>query len=316
MALEVWIPDDAPPVARTRLAGVATLHDYPPADGWSPDPQPADVLVVTDTGAALAALPHLTGLRLIQTLSAGVERIVDRLPAGLTLCNASGVHDVGVAEWVVMAILASFRHLPALVDAQRAGSWAKLNPGSVAAGKEEPTRGDELSGSTILVLGYGSIGRALGDRLRPFGATIVPVARRGRPGVHALDELPELLPAADVVVVLAPLTPATRGLLGAELLGRMKPGALLVNAARGPIVDTGALLEALRARRIRAALDVTDPEPLPDGHPLWSAPGVLITPHVAGDVRGEQARAWAFVADQLARLARGEELANVVVDGY
>src|SRR3954452_1408588 len=128
MPLDVWIPVRTPAAARELLPSFAALHDYPPADGWPSDPIPADVLVVTAVDAALAAIPHLAGLRVVQTLSAGVDRIVDRLPAGLTLCNASGVHDVGVAEWVLMAILAVFRRLPELVDAQRAGTWAKLNP--------------------------------------------------------------------------------------------------------------------------------------------------------------------------------------------
>lgn len=283
---------------------------------------PADLLVATDLDAVLDALPHLEGLRVVQTLSAGVDWIAGRLPDGLTLCNGSGIHDVGVAEWVAMAILAVFRRLPALVDAQRAGTWAKGldRAGAIAAtgtlGPDDPSRGDELNGSTVLILGYGSIGRAVEARLRPFGAEVVRVARRSHEGVHGFDELDDLLPSADVVVVLAPLTPSTRGLLGTRALDRMKPGALLVNAARGAIVDTDALLAALHAGRIRAALDVTDPEPLPDGHPLWSAPNILITPHIAGDVRGEQARAWAFVAEQIGRLERGEPLENVVEEGY
>src|SRR4051795_11270599 len=172
MPLEVFIPAATGAAARDALPGFGRLHDYPPPDGWPSDPIPADVLVVTAVDAALAAIPHLAGLRVVQTLSAGVDRIVDRLPAGLMLCNASGVHDVGVAEWVLMAILAVFRRLPELVDAQRTGTWAKLNPGSVAAGDEEPTRGDELNGSRVLIVGYGSIGRAVEERLRPFGVDV------------------------------------------------------------------------------------------------------------------------------------------------
>jgi phosphoglycerate dehydrogenase-like enzyme len=204
-----------------------------------------------------------------------------------------------------------FRRLPDFLERQRAGTW-------LADDEREAVRADELNGSRVLVVGFGSIGRAVAARLRPFGADVVGVARRATPvdGVRGLDALPELLPSADVVVDLLPLTPDTRGLINADAISGMKPGALFVNAGRGGTVDADALLAALRAGRIRAALDVTDPEPLPDGHPLWSAPNVLITPHVAGDVRGERRRAWALVAEQVARLERGEPLRNVVEAGY
>ena len=145
---------------------------------------------------------------------------------------------------------------------------------------------------------------------------MIRVARRARPGVHAVDELASLLGLADIVVVLLPLTPATEGLLDREMLGRMREGALLVNAARGPIVDTEALLELLQAGRIRAALDVTEPEPLPADHPLWDAPGLLITPHFAGDTQGAERRAFALVGEQVRRYVRGEQLVNVVEGDY
>jgi phosphoglycerate dehydrogenase-like enzyme len=234
-----------------------------------------------------------------------VDRIVDKIPPGITLCDASGVHDIGVAEWIVMAILASHRGLAPLVEAQVAATW-----------RRDAGRGEELAGSRVLILGFGSIGGALERRLEPFGVDIIRVARRARDGIHSTAELTDLLPSADVVVVLLPLTPETRGFVGAEVLSRMRRGALLVNASRGGVVDTDSLLGALQEGRVRAALDVTDPEPLPDGHPLWSVPGVLITPHIAGDVRGEEDRAWQFVADQAGRLDRGEALLNVVTDGY
>jgi len=304
--LDLWIPAGTPQGHRTDLSGAANLHDYPAAGPWPDHLGHGDMLVAGhDVGAALEAVSRLDGLRVVQTLSAGVDRIVDRLPAGITLCDASGVHDVGVAEWIVMAILASNRRLSQLFEAQQATTW-----------RHNGSRGDELQGSNVLILGYGSIGRAVEERLVPFGVHIVRVARSEREDVHALADLPALLPSADILVILLPLTAETRGLVGAELLPRLKPGALVVNASRGAVVDTPALMAALTNGRIRAALDVTDPEPLPDGHPLWSMPGVLITPHVAGDVSGEEDRAWALVADQVERLARGEPLRNVVVDGY
>jgi phosphoglycerate dehydrogenase-like enzyme len=304
--LELWIPAGTPPGRRSDLSGAANVHDYPAAGPWPDHLGHGDMLVTGhDVGTALEAVSRLDGLRLVQTLSAGVDRIVDRLPAGITLCDASGVHDVGVAEWVVLAILASHRRLPQLIEAQQATTW-----------RHDGSRGDELQGSSVIILGHGSIGRAVEQRLAAFGVDVVRVARSEREGVHGLADLPTLLPSADILVILLPLTAETRGLVGAELLARLKPGALLVNASRGAVVDTPALMAALKDGRIRAALDVTDPEPLPDGHPLWSMPGVLITPHVAGDVSGEEDRAWAFVADQVGRLARGEPLRNVVVDGY
>lgn len=168
----------------------------------------------------------------------------------------------------------------------------------------------------MLLLGYGSIGRAVEERLRAFGVEVLPVARRPRPGVYTPQDLPHLLPQADAVVVLLPLTPETRGLVGRDFLSWMKPGALLVNAGRGPVVDTEALLEALREGKVRAALDVTDPEPLPSDHSLWRAPGVLITPHVAGLSQGFHHRAARFLAEQVGRYLRGEPLLNVVREGY
>jgi phosphoglycerate dehydrogenase-like enzyme len=160
------------------------------------------------------------------------------------------------------------------------------------------------------------IGAAVEARLKPFEVRVIRVARRARAGVHAVDELRMLLPLAEIVIVLLPLTPATTGLLDAELLERLRPGALLVNAARGQIVDTAALVELVAAGRLRAALDVTDPEPLPADHPLWDAPGVFITPHLAGDTIAAERRAFALVGEQVRRYLGKEPLANVVEHGY
>jgi phosphoglycerate dehydrogenase-like enzyme len=169
-----------------------------------------------------------------------------------------------------------------------------------------------------MILGYGSIGAALEARLAPFEVELIRVARHARRGVHSVDDLESLLPRAGIVVVLLPLTRATTGLLDGGMLERMREGALLVNAARGQILDTAALLEQVRSHRLRAALDVTDPEPLPPDHPLWNEPGVLITPHFAGDTLAAERRAFALVGEQVRRYVRGEPLANVVerVQGY
>jgi phosphoglycerate dehydrogenase-like enzyme len=307
MRPDVWIPEATPDEERVRLAGLATLHVMPSGDQIEGSLGHGDFLVVGHHGArrALEVATHIDGLRAIQVFSAGVDSIVGRMPPGIALCNASGVHDVPMAEWVLMAILASFRHLPEHLDAQRSGIW-----------RDDTLEGDDLDGSTVVLVGAGSIGRAVEARLAPFGPEIVRIARRPREGVRAMEDLPGVLPAADVVVILLPLTDETRGVIDARLIGLMRPGALLVGASRGPVIDTDALTAALAEGRIRAAVDVTDPEPLPAGHPLWSAPGLIITPHIGSDVRGDEGRAWQLVFEQVGRLARGEPLVNVVTEAY
>jgi phosphoglycerate dehydrogenase-like enzyme len=196
------------------------------------------------------------------------------------------------------------RSLPRFIRAQQAQRW-------------DFGLTDTLGGKTVLILGYGSIGESLARLLSVFDVTVVPVARRPRPGVHVLADLPSLLPSADVVVVLVPVTDSTTGMVDASFLGLMPDKALLVNAARGPVVDTSALLAALESGRLSAALDVTDPEPLPAGHPLWSAPGLLLTPHVAGASGKPMVRALALARAQLERYAAGEPLRDLVgADGY
>lgn len=246
-----------------------------------------------------ALLPRMPALRLIQVLSAGVDWIDGLVPPRVTLCNARGSRDVAVAEWVVAAILHDAQDLGRADAQRRAGVWASWTP-------------REVAGTSALIVGHGSIGHALQRRLHALEMDVVGVTRSGRHGTRTTRELPDLLPHADVVVLLAPLTDETRGLAGTGFLGAMPPGALLVNAGRGALVDTDALLAALRGGRLRAALDVTDPEPLPPGHPLWEAPGLLLTPHQAGDTERADERALAIARDQLRRLARGEPLHNVI----
>jgi phosphoglycerate dehydrogenase-like enzyme len=243
----------------------------------------------------LDALPRLERVRVVQALSAGTDWIEGLVPAWATLCNARGTRDAAVAEWVVGALLGDAY---GQLAAARTRRWSGAQP-------------RELKGATVLIVGFGSIGRALKERLEPFGVTVVGVARRGRDGVHGVDELPALVGEADAVVVLAPLTSETAGLFDAALLAGMRDGALLVNAGRGGLVHTGALLAELESGRLRAVLDVVDPEPLPDGHPLWDA-ALAITPHNAGDTAAADERAVRFGAEQLVRFARGEPLRNVV----
>jgi phosphoglycerate dehydrogenase-like enzyme len=248
-----------------------------------------------DDRETVEALPRLDRVRVVQVLSAGTDWIEERVPAWATLCNARGARDAAVAEWVVGALLGDAY---GQLAAARTRRWSDAQP-------------RELQGATVLIVGFGSIGLAVKRRLEPFGVTVVGVARHARDGVHSTSELPALVAQADAVVVLAPLTPETTGLFDAALLARMRDGALLVSAGRGAVVETGALVAELESGRLRAVLDVVDPEPLPDDHPLWRL-ALAITPHNAGDTAAADERAIRLGAEQLARFARGEPLLNVV----
>ena len=244
-----------------------------------------------------AAMP---ALRVVQVLSAGTDWIEPHVPDAVTLCNARGSRDVPVAEWVVAALLGATSGLLQCAREHDRHEWHHFIPGEVA-------------GQTVLILGLGSIGQAVRRRLEALRAEVVGVAREARPGVSPVSELPALLPRAEAVVILTPLTDATRGLVDAAFLAALPDGALVINAARGAVVDTDALVAELASGRLRAVLDVTEPEPLPPEHPLWSAPGLLaLTPHVAGDSDAAQRRAIRFAGEQLGRYARGEPLRNVV----
>jgi phosphoglycerate dehydrogenase-like enzyme len=238
-----------------------------------------------------------------------VDHLIPLIPPGVVLCRATGVHDVSVAEWAVAAILAMQRRLPDFVLAQAHAEW---NRAIAEPGDSSSRTVADLEGMVVLVVGHGSIGRALAARLEPFGARVTGVARHPRDGVEGTEALQRLLPEADVVVDLLPLTPETERFVDASFLAQMKPGALFVNAGRGRTVDTAALVEALHANRVRGALDVTDPEPLPGDHPLWRAPNLLITPHIAGTVARWEERAYRMAGDQIRRYAAGQPLAGVV----
>jgi phosphoglycerate dehydrogenase-like enzyme len=246
---------------------------------------------------------QMSRLRVVQTLTAGVEHVRPHVPEGVTLCNGRGIHDASTAELTLTLMLSSLRGIPDFVRAQDRGSWT-------------PVTAPALADRTVLIVGYGAVGTAIERRLDGFEVEVVRVARRAREGVHGFDALPELVPQADVVVLIVPLTDETRGMADREFLARMKDGALLVNVARGPVVDTDALVEALQTRRIHAALDVTDPEPLPEDHPLWRAPNLLISPHVGGASSAMWPRAHRLVREQLGRFVAGERLANVMDGAY
>ena len=245
----------------------------------------------------LERLPTLTRVAVVQVLSAGTDWVERWVPPQATLCSARGARDAPVAEWVVGALLGATTQL---LECARLDAWSDRSL-------------SDLGGWTVVVVGMGSIGRRVEQHLTGFGTEVIGVASRARDDMHGVDELEALLPRADAVVILAPLTDATRGLMDARRMAAMRDGAVVINAARGPVVDTDALVAEVTTGRLRAVLDVTDPEPLPDGHPLWSAPGVLsITPHIAGDSPAGNARAAALAGDQLARWVAGEALHNVV----
>jgi phosphoglycerate dehydrogenase-like enzyme len=247
----------------------------------------------------IEALPRLRALRVVQVNSAGVDWIAPSVPDGVTLCSARGTRDAPVAEWVVGVILDSYKGLAGFRRQQEQAQWKPLMP-------------RELAGSKALIVGHGSIGRAVEERLRPFGVEVTGVASRQRGDTHGVEALDELLPHADIVIVLLPATPETAGLIEREKLARLKTGALLVNAGRGTVIDMDALCAELESGRLEAALDVTDPEPLPPESPLWRLPNVLVTPHVAGDSPAADQRAYELVGDQIRRHLKGQPLLNVV----
>lgn len=309
MTADVWLP--IPP---EEIEGLPDGPDYLFWDGEEEFPaDPADcafyvVPYMKPSDVCVRPLPRMSSVRVVQTLSAGIDHVqpgLGRLRPGVLLCNARGVHEASTGELTLALILASLRGIPGFVRAQDRGEWR---------GGFHPALADK----NVLIVGYGSIGEAIEDRLAPFElARVARVARSGRTSargpVHPLTELPSLLPEADVVILSTPLTETTRGLVNADFLARMKDGALLVNVARGPVVDTKALLAELESGRITAALDVTDPEPLPPGHPLWQAPGVLISPHVGGPTSAFLPRAKRLLTDQLSRFVNREPLRNVIL---
>jgi phosphoglycerate dehydrogenase-like enzyme len=243
------------------------------------------------------------GLEYVQALSAGVDNIVHAVPDNVLLCSVRGAYDELMAELLLTGILTVYKEIPHYVHAQDEGSWS-------------PKLVRVVQGKTVLYVGYGSISQCLERYLEPFQVRTLKVARTRRGDIAAFGELPELLPEADIVVLLTPLTDETRGLVDAEFLARMKPGSLLVNGARGACVDTDALIAATRDRGIQAFLDVTDPEPLPAGHPLWSAPGVFISPHIGSYVADNRERCFQVVRENLTTWIDGGQPKNRVEHGY
>lgn len=309
MTSEVWLPFDP-----AGIDGLPEGLDYRFWDGeqdFPADPANCALYVVPymkSSEVSVRPMAEMTSVRVVQTMSAGIDHVqpgLGLLPKGVQLCNARGVHDASTAELTLALILSSLRGIPDFVRGQEREEWRSgFRPA--------------LADKSVLIVGYGSVGAAIEDRLAPFEvARVARVARSARETergpVHPITALPDLLPDADVVVLITPLTEQTKGLAGAGFLARMKDGALLVNVARGGVVDTKALLAELESGRIRAALDVTDPEPLPKGHPLWHAPGVLISPHVGGPTSAFYPRAKRLLVDQFHRFVNREPMRNVVL---
>jgi phosphoglycerate dehydrogenase-like enzyme len=308
--VKVWIAHEAGLPHLGALPADVTVEVLPAPDAPLPsDPAEVEFWVppFLSLGNVVPFAEKLTGLRVVQLLSAGAEVWIGKLPESVVLCDGRGVHSSSTSEWILTAILSYLRAFPAFARAQAAREWSNR--------RYAPT--DELAGKRVLIVGAGAIGEATAARLRPFEVgSVTMVARTARDGVHGVDELPALLPDADIVVLIVPLTPETTGLVNADFLARMPDGALLVNGARGPVVDTEALTAELGTGRLGAAVDVTDPEPLPPDHPLWTMPNFLLTPHVGGAVPGLMRRGYRLVGDQLRRYVAGEPLINQVRNGY
>jgi len=250
--------------------------------------------------ASVALIGELPGVRVVQSLSSGVDDVLGAVPPQATLCNGHGLgHEEGTADLALTLILASLRQIPRFVGQQSRREWSHL-------------RTESLDGKRVLLVGYGAIGAAIHSRLLPFGAVVSRVSRTPRDGVFGLHDLPALAATTEILVVCIALHPATCGLIGQQVLASLPNGALVVNVARGPVVDAAALSSELHAGRLRAALDVTDPEPLPSDRPEWTLPNVLITPHVGGDTGSFARRAPEFVAAQAARHLSSRPLRNVV----
>jgi phosphoglycerate dehydrogenase-like enzyme len=275
-------------------------------DMSGPPPVPTFDIVIQPYMGATKKLGALAGVttRLVQSQSIGYDGVDEVLPPGNVFANAATVHETSTAELALALILASQRGIPDFVRAAGDGRWA-------------PARYASLADRTVLLLGYGGVGKAIEDRLRPFEVDLVRVANTARTdergAIHGIDELAQLLPQADIVVVGVPLTESTTGLVDDAFLAVLRDGALLVNIARGPVADTEAILRSAESGRLRFALDVTDPEPLPDGHPLFALPNVLISPHVGGATTAMMPRMARLAREQIERMQRGDEPVNVVL---
>ena len=298
--LKVLVPGGLGLEAFDVPAGIEAVR-YEPGASFPAGHTDATVVVVgfEDAPSVAARFGELADLRLIQTLNAGYEQWLPHLPDGVMLSNGRGAHGGSTAEWVVAALLTIYRDLRRFNAEQSQGIWDQRDT-------------ETLIGKRVVVLGAGDLAVNLAARLAPFETEVTLVGRRARPGVLALADIDQLLPVTDAVVAVLPGDDSTRHVVDADFLAKLRDGTVVVNAGRGSSVDTDALVAELTSGRLRAALDVTEPEPLPAGHPLWSAPGLLLTPHVAGSTEGAWERAWTVAVRQIEIFARGETPPNVV----
>jgi phosphoglycerate dehydrogenase-like enzyme len=292
--VRAWVPY---PELLPRLPGGVDAEVY---DGQTDPPDGVDtvefyVAPYTFDRQPLRLMAQMGSLRVVQTLTAGYEHVLPFLPAGARLYRGGGIHDASTAELAVTLTLAALRGIPEFVRGQSGHQW-------------HHAMFDALADKRVVIVGYGGVGQAVERRLAGFEVEVVRVARSPRPGVAAFAELPDLLAEAQVVILTVPLTAETKGLVDKDFLARMADGALLVNVARGGVVDTDALLVELASGRLRAALDVTDPEPPPADHPLWTVPNLLLSPHVGGNTTAFRPRAERLVISQLTRYVSGQPL--------
>lgn len=281
---------------------------------WHIDDDPhdapeADVLVTErpSNPRLRSRVSRIKGLKHVHLLSIGYEWVLEHLPKQVSLTNSKGAVEDATAEHCLALVLASLRQLPRVGQQQRERQWTR-------------TWTSSLHGSKVVLLGAGGVGSEIRSRLLPFKpAELTSIARaervheQGYP-VHSFNRLWAILPTADVVIVALPQTPETKQLIDAEFLSAMKNGSLLVNVGRGPLIDTEALVQELQSGRLHAALDVTDPEPLPAHHALWSAPNCIITPHMAGDTDQFIALVSELAVNQVIAFAHGEKLANRIIN--
>lgn len=306
MSLFVTVPT---PQLADRLGSLPEGVELAVWDMQSPAPRERIDLAVQPYMGGTQALRNLEGLDigLVQSQSIGYDGVSELLPDGIPFANAASVHETSTAEITLALTLAAQRQLPRFVLAQQHGEWS-------------PVFAESLADRRVLLVGFGGVGEAIAMRLEPFEIDLTVVARTARPvwherlgrvQVHAIDELPSLVPDAEIIILALPGGDETHHLFDDELLGAMADGALLVNVGRGTLIDTDALVR--QEGRIRAALDVLDPEPLPAEHPLWKTDGVLISPHVGGASTAMNPRITKLIRSQIERMLRGETPTNIVL---